>query len=166
MIIIYGLFGTIILGYVVGIFLRQNLRTEITINTSPTIVWNHLVDFENYPKWNPFIKKISGDLSVGSQLAVTIQSSRKDPMDFSPNILIVRQGEELRWLGKVLIPKLFDGEHYFILREKLDGNTLLIQGENFSGILAWLLWSSIKQDTKKGFEAMNAAIKTLSETGE
>jgi hypothetical protein len=37
------------------------------------------------------------------------------------------------------------------------------EGENFSGILALLLWSSMEEDTKNGFEEMNKAIKSISE---
>jgi hypothetical protein len=66
----------------------------------------------------------------------------------------------------VLILKLFDGEHYFILEETAYGKTLLVQGENFSGILALILWGSMEQDTKNGFEEMNRAIKARSETSQ
>ena len=61
------------------------------------------------------------------------------------------------------MPKLFDGEHYFILKENPDGSTLFVQGENFTGILVLLLWGSMEQNTKNGFEAMNAALKEISE---
>ena len=77
--------------------------------------------------------------------------------------LVVKNDEELRWLGRVLIPKLFDGEHYFTIKVNNDETTKFIQGENFSGILALLLWSSMEQDTKNGFEEMNKAIKIISE---
>ena len=156
--------GIIAISYAAGLFSTQNLHTEININASPKVVWEHLVNFEQYPKWNPFIKKISGPLSVGSQLAVTIQPPGKDAMDFEPTLLTVKTDEELRWLGRVLIPKLFDGEHYFIIKEMPEGHTKLIQGENFSGILAFLLFSSMEQDTRNGFEAMNEAIKNKAES--
>ncbi len=156
----------IVLAYVVGIFTTQNLHTEININAPPRIVWTHLTDFEKHREWNPFMKNISGQLSVGSRLSVTIQPPGKDSMDFEPELLVVKQNQELRWLGRVLIPKLFDGEHYFILEETADGKTLLVQGENFSGILALILWGSMEQDTKNGFEEMNRAIKARSEASQ
>lgn len=161
--VIIILIGIIAVSYIVGVFFTQHLYTEINIKASPKVVWNHLTDFKEYPEWNPFIKKISGELSVGSQLAVTIQPPGKDSMDFKPTLLIVKNNEELRWLGRVLIPKLFDGEHYFTIIVNNDGTTKFIQGENFSGILALLLWSSMEQDTKNGFEEMNKAIKIRSE---
>ena len=158
--------GIITVAYITGVFSTQKLHTEIDINASPKVVWDHLVGFERFPEWNPFIKNISGEISAGSQLAVSIQPPGKDPMDFTPTLLVVKEYEELRWLGRVLIPKLFDGEHYFIIKEKPDGSSQLIHGEIFSGILALILWGSMEQDTKKGFEDMNKAIKNRSETGD
>jgi len=158
-----GLVAVIVLAYVAGMFATQQLYTEIDIDAPPKVVWDHLTEFSQYPKWNPFIKQISGELAAGSQLSVSIQPPGQDSMDFSPELLVVKEYEELRWLGQLLIPKLFDGEHYFIVEAKSDGTTRLIQGENFSGILALLLWGTVEQDTKNGFHAMNKALKNRSE---
>ena len=38
----------------------------------PERVWAVLTDFDSYPKWNPFIHSISGDLRVGGHLIVRI----------------------------------------------------------------------------------------------
>ena len=158
-----GLVAVIVLAYVAGMFTTQTLYTEIDIDAPPKVVWDHLTEFSKYPEWNPFIKKISGELSTGSQLSVSIQPPGQDSMDFAPELLVVKENMELRWLGQLLIPKLFDGEHYFIVEAKSDGTTHLIQGENFSGILALLLWGTLEQDTRNGFEAMNKALKSRSE---
>jgi uncharacterized protein YndB with AHSA1/START domain len=40
--------------------MEKEIITEIEIDASPSQVWQVLTDFEKYPTWNPFIKKISG----------------------------------------------------------------------------------------------------------
>jgi hypothetical protein len=50
----------------------KNIQTEILINTDITKVWNVLMNFDSYPKWNPFIKSISGELKLGARLTVSI----------------------------------------------------------------------------------------------
>ena len=152
-----------VMSFIIGIFTTKNINTQINIKATSKVIWEHLVSFDRYPEWNPFIKKISGQLSKGSKIAVTIKPPGKESMDFEPNLLEVNTTKELRWLGRVLLPKLFDGEHYFILESMPDGSTQFTQGENFSGILALILWSSIEKDTRKGFEEMNAALKIRSE---
>ncbi len=34
----------------------KSLKTSITIEAAPSVVWDILMDFEAYPDWNPFIK--------------------------------------------------------------------------------------------------------------
>lgn len=46
------------------------IYTEVVINTSANKVWNILIDFENYPNWNPFITSIKGKLKKGNSIEV------------------------------------------------------------------------------------------------
>lgn len=158
-IIIGVIIGLIVVAYIVGLFSIQEIHTEITIDAASNRVWSHLVGFKQYPEWNPFITKISGELTEGAQIAVTIQPPGGDPMDFEPTLLVVKNDEELRWIGRVLMPGVFDGEHYFTIEEISDGSVRFIQGEKFKGILALLLWGSVEPGTKQGFQAMNKALK-------
>ena len=50
----------------------KELYTEIQINASPNTVWKILTDFDDFSRWNPFIKEISGNINVGSQIYVHI----------------------------------------------------------------------------------------------
>jgi uncharacterized protein YndB with AHSA1/START domain len=44
----------------------KNIQTEILINTDITKVWDVLMNFDNYPKWNPFITSLSGERKLGN----------------------------------------------------------------------------------------------------
>jgi hypothetical protein len=83
-------------------------------------------------------------------------------MTFTPTLQRVTPHRELRWLGRLWILKLFDGEHIFELHPE-DGGTRLVQREHFSGLLVPLLWGSMENATRRGFEAMNEALKTRAE---
>ena len=143
----------------------KNLHSEITIAASPEAVWKVLSDFAAYPAWNPFIINISGKQTEGEKLAVMLRPPEKSPMTFKPRILKWKEYSEFRWLGRVGIRGVFDGEHYFQLEPTDDGETRFIHGENFSGILLPLLWGSLKSNTFAGFEAMNIALKEVVESG-
>lgn len=139
------------------------MKTEITINAPVSQVWGVLMDFEQYPNWNPFLREITGEAKVGTQLTNTIQSNEKKTMQFKPEVLVVEKDQEFRWKGKLFVSGLFDGEHYFILKEE-NGKTLLIHGENFTGLLSGVLLKMIEEDTEKGFHAMNLALKNRVES--
>lgn len=141
----------------------KSIKTEIIIKASKESVWKVLMNHSAYPIWNPFIKNISGSPIEGGNLAVTIQSGKKEPMDFNPIVLKNKTNDEFRWKGKVLINGLFDGEHYFKIHELGNGYVRFTHGENFSGLLSGVLFGFISEDTKSGFEQMNAALKKIVE---
>jgi hypothetical protein len=68
----------------------------------------------------------------------------------------------IRWLGRLWIPGLFDGEHSFSMIRNPDGSVTFVQAETFRGILVPLLKRSLEKDTKRGFEEMNRALKARS----
>ncbi len=142
----------------------KTIDTNIVIDAPGHIVWSHLIDFDHYPEWNSFIVSIEGAVNEGSILKVTIQPPGGKEMKFSPTCTKLITGKHLQWKGKVLMNGLFDGEHFFILQPINDEQTLLIQKENFSGILVALLWKSMHQKTRAGFELMNQQLKERSES--
>lgn len=139
------------------------LETKIEIKASPEKVWAILTDFKNYPTWNPFIKKIEGEMVLGKKFHARIEPPDAQGMSFTPVLLAFEPNKEFRWKGKLLLKGLFDGEHIFQLIDHGDGNTTLIQAERFSGILVPLFSKMINTNTRKGFELMNEKIKELAE---
>jgi hypothetical protein len=141
----------------------KNIQTEILINTDITKVWDVLMNFDSYPKWNPFITSISGEPKLGKRLTVSINPPGGKGMTFKPTILTLESNKEFRWKGKLGINGIFDGEHYFILEFLENDKTNFIHGEKFSGLLVPLV-GKILDKTKKGFQLMNESIKNECET--
>ena len=141
----------------------MELNTEIEIKASSEAVWNLLTDTFRFPEWNPFIRRLRGELKVGQKLAVYIQPSGVRGMEFKPVVLKVEPHRELRWLGHLIIPGLFDGEHIFQIEPLGSGRVRFRQREIFSGILVPLLKNSLETDTRRGFNEMNQKLKELAE---
>ena len=138
----------------------KNIQTEILINTDITKVWDILMNFDNYPKWNPFITSISGEPKLGSRLTVSIKPPGGKGMTFKPRVLAFEINKELRWLGHLLFTGFFDGEHKFELIDNGNGTTTFKQSEKFKGMFVGLL---NLENTQKGFEAMNEKLKEMAE---
>lgn len=145
---------------------RHQLHTEIEISASAERVWAVLSDFASYPQWNPFIRSAAGAPEQGARLRITVQASGGKPMRFSPVVLTAQAGRELRWLGRFLLPGLFDGEHRFVIQPLDEGKVRFEHSERFSGLLVGLLRASLDRDTRRGFEEMNQALKARAEAGE
>ncbi len=141
----------------------KELHTEIEIQASDKRVWQLLTDFASFPEWNPFIRQAKGEVKVGARLEVHIQPSGASGMTFKPVVLKVEPNRELRWIGRLLMPGLFDGEHIFTI-ETLDTNRVrFTQREVFTGLLVPLFARSLDKDTRRGFEEMNQALKSQAE---
>lgn len=139
----------------------KNLETQIDINAKPETVWRILTNLEQYSSWNPFIIKAGGKANEGEQLQLKMLNGKRE-MEFTPTVQVAKESEHFQWLGKGM-GGMFIGQHYFLLSEA-NGQTKLIQGENFTGLLGNLLFGMIKKDTMASFEAMNLALKKQAES--
>ena len=141
----------------------KSIETKIEIDASPARVWEVFTDFGRYPQWNPFLVLLGGPVSVGERIEARLTPPGGRGMTFKPEILVFDQDRELRWLGRLLIPGLFDGEHQFFVEPFGEGRTRFIQREEFRGILVPLAMRMIGSSIKQGFEEMNTALKQLVE---
>jgi len=141
---------------------RDGFETEIFIAAPPERVWVLLTDPEAHAEWNPMIAEVSGRFTPGQRVRLTMRTPSGGTMRFRPRVLVADPGRELRWLGRLGLPRLFDGEHYFRLIPEA-GGTRLIQGERFRGVL---LWAMDVQQFRAGFEAGNAALKAMAEAAD
>jgi hypothetical protein len=140
----------------------RELRREIEIDAPPDRVWAVVTDFAAYPEWNPFIRRISGELHEGAKLEVRIAPPGARAMTFKPTIRAVEANRELRWLGRLFVPGVFDGEHSLRI-EPLDGARCRFhQSERFTGLLVGLAKGTLTK-TEAGFEQMNTALKARAE---
>lgn len=144
----------------------KHLSTGIEIDASAATVWAVLTDFASFPDWNPFIPRIDGEISVGSRLEVVIQPPDAKSMTFRPTVVEVKPEREFRWLGRVLMPGVFDGEHSFEIVPLDEGRVRFLHFENFRGLLVPFLWKGLDTNTRRGFEEMNRALKERAEERE
>jgi hypothetical protein len=138
------------------------LRREIEIDAPPERVWAVVTDFAAYPEWNPFITRISGELRVGARLEVRIEPPGGRAMTFKPTVRAVEANRELRWLGRLLLPGIFDGEHSHRIEPLEHGRSRFIESERFSGVLVGLFKGTLEK-TETGFGQMNDALKVRAE---
>lgn len=134
---------------------RAEIVTEVEIDATPAEVWSVLGNTAAYRDWNPFIVAMEGELAEGARLTNTMRPERGSEMTFRPVVLRAEPGRELRWLGRLLLPRIFDGEHYFVLEER-EGRTRVVHGERFHGVLLWFIDA---ERFRADFQRMNAALK-------
>jgi hypothetical protein len=140
----------------------RELRAEIEIDAPADRVWHILTHFGAYPEWNPFIRRIGGTAAPGQKLEVRFEPPDSRGVTLRPTVLTVSPQRELAWLGHLGVPKLFDGEHHFVLESLETGRTRLVQREVFGGLFV-PLFGGVLRNTERGFELMNRALKARAE---
>jgi hypothetical protein len=140
----------------------KSIRVVTEIAAPVETVWAELSAVSEYAEWNPFITSFEGELVVGGRAEVRIAPPGGRPMTFRPTITEVEEGTRLEWLGRLLVPGVFDGRHSFRLEAVEPGRTRLTQSEEFSGLLVPLTGKMLER-TRAGFEAMNKALRLRAE---
>jgi hypothetical protein len=142
--------------------MKHHLETQIDIAASPETVYGILTDLESYSEWNPLITSSEGTVAVGERLTNRLEPPGSRAMTFKPTVTVVEPGRKFEWLGRLLLPGVFDGRHGFELEATPTG-TRVTHGEHFSGILVRFMRKMIDGSTRQGFEAMNVALKSRAE---
>ena len=142
--------------------MTRHIEHTIDIDASPQAVWAQLADTASYGDWNPFVRRLDGELREGARLDVEIAPPGGRAMRFKPTVLAAAPERELRWRGRLLVPRLFDGEHAFRLEPLPGGGTRLVQAEEFRGLLVGLAGGTLEK-ARDGFQAMNEAVKARAE---
>jgi hypothetical protein len=140
----------------------RTIHTEIGIGAPAATVWDILAAIDKWPEWNPFAR-VSGRLQVGERLVVEIRPPGKSPMMFRPTVVKLEPGRELRWLGHLGVPGIFDGEHGFRVMPQDAGRCRFEQFESFRGLLAGPILWKVEASTRAGFEVMNRMLKRRAE---
>lgn len=133
------------------------IEHSIDINGSADQVWEVVAALGDYHTWNPFLTKGEGTFSAGEKIQITIRPGTRS-MSFSPTVLDVEHGRRIRWMGKLGIPGIFDGEHVLEIEDLGNERSRFTQRENFRGVLVPFM-GSVLRDTGAGFQAMNQALK-------
>ena len=139
----------------------KTVSSQIKIEAPAKRVWEVLTDQAAFPRWNPFITHFEGELRPGATIRVTIHPPGGKAMTFRPRVLAAVPERELKWLGKLLVGGVFDGEHHFWI-EPDDGGVILHQEETFRGVLVPFTGSLLER-TLRGFQLMNEALKARAE---
>ena len=139
----------------------RSISATVDITATPEQVWDVLADLAAYPEWNPFIRSASGRLAEGAKLTLRMVPPESRAMTFRPTVLAARPGQLLRWIGRLIVPGIFDGTHQFAL-EDLGGRTRMTQSETFRGLLVPFTGKTLAR-TEEGFRALNQALKERAE---
>ncbi|BDA79283.1 hypothetical protein LPTSP3_g22130 [Leptospira kobayashii] len=144
----------------------NELYTSIEINVPVEKVWEEFTKFSEFPEWNPFLPKVTVDLTTGKVWEKVFLGNLfgKRIYTWLPmQILNFKQQREISWCGRVpWILAIFSyGYHIFEFEKVSENVTRFSHRGIFSGIFMTisLSFSKIKNNVKIVQEEMNTNLK-------
>ena len=129
------------------------------IEASPDGVWAILTDALGYTQWDSGVERVGGHIAPGERITVVskVNPGRAFPVtvtDFVP-------GQKMVWSGGVPLG-LFKGVRTFTLSRQANGAIRFTMREEYTGLLAPLIWRSIP-DLGPSFEQFATGLKNQAE---
>ncbi len=140
------------------------IRDEIEINASIDKVWNTVIDFENYKKWNTQLTYLGGEVKPKGNLHLKLAADGAAPYEFKPTISYWEDRKQFAWIAITGINRIFDGEHFFELEDLGPEKTLLVNREEYRGVLSMIFKQlPMMKTAPNGFKKMNLELKNYIE---
>jgi hypothetical protein len=143
--------------------MSRTVETRIEIDASPAVVWQVLTDFPAYGMWNPFIRAVTGNLTVNGMLSFTVATGPDTTVSARARILGLDPPNRLVWGGGLPLG-LFRGEHSFTI-ESREAGVEFCNSERFSGLLVPLtIKASRLRAQRAAFQGFDRALKVRAES--
>lgn len=137
--------------------MNRIIDSWIDIDAKPEEIWDVLLDYNSWDKWNPFIPMVKGNLKEGEFLEIKVTPPEMKPMIFKPKVFEVKPVEKILWGGSFL-KILYRGDHAFILEPISEGKTRFRQVERFIGPIV-IFMNGMIEKTELGYREMNVALQ-------
>jgi hypothetical protein len=138
-------------------------RTKFSIGASAATVWKVLTDFELYPEWNPSLPSISGELTPGATVALTLGMPGRPSPKVQAKLVDVTEGRRLTWHGNAGADWLLAGDREFVIDEQPDATVLFTHVEDVHGALFPIFRASMGGAIQGSHDGFNAALKARAE---
>jgi hypothetical protein len=141
----------------------MRIQTAIDIDATPATVFGILVDFEQYPHWNPLSVRIDGAPEAGEVLTLHVmldgqKSTRKHVVSQ------VDAPRALCWTIRTRRPWLMRGERCQRVEDLGDGRCRYTNDERVHGLLSGLIvLMGLQPKLQRALEATGAALKVRAE---
>jgi uncharacterized protein YndB with AHSA1/START domain len=136
---------------------------EIEIRAPIERVWKILVDFEGYPKWNPFTPRVESTLEIGAPIVLHVRMREGRELVRVEHISAVAEPTRLCWGMCAISPRLLAAERCQILTPLDVDRTHYRSVDTIRGLLAPLVERFYGRDLDRGFGAVASALKEYAE---
>jgi len=135
------------------------LSHRIAIHAEPDRVWQVLTEFSAYPDWNPYLKRVTGELGIKRKLKIEMQLQTGHPYLAKPRVLEIENESKLTFRSRLYFPGFYDVTHFFVVLPTTKHRTELTYTQEWKGKVAQGLYKKMGKETEDAILAMLKALK-------
>lgn len=146
-----------------GSLFKKSYTASSVIDVDQQILWDILINQEEYNLWNPFTPKIETDWKIGSKVKLTVNMKPgKSPIIQTENLVKLNPSNELAWGMNWGV--FLHAERIQRLTKVSDGSTEYFTEDVISGLLCPIVHLMYGKYIQKGFEGIAISLKKHAET--
>jgi hypothetical protein len=142
----------------------KGVRVEhrIGVQAPAEAIWEVIRDLDRWSTWNPLYPKAAGDIRIGATLDLTLALPGRPPQEIHPVVLEWVPNEQLHW-KLTMMGGLVKTTRYIEIEALGPENCIVANGEIFGGFLGNSVVRQMGGNIRRGFLAMNEALKEQAE---
>lgn len=138
------------------------VEDRIGIQAPAEVIWAIVYDLERWREWNPTYTEASGQVKIGETLTLTLALPDQPPQVIQPKVIDWVPNEQLHWRLSFM-GGLIKTLRYMEITAVSEHGCIVDNGEIFGGLMGPSLGKRMGRVVRRGFQAMNAALKTRAE---
>ena len=138
------------------------VEDRIGIQAPAEVIWEIVRDLDRWSEWNPTYPKASGEVRIGEVLDVTLVLEGQPPQALKPKVLDWIPNEQLHWELRMM-GGMIKTIRYVEIEALGPENCVVNNGEIFGGLMGPSLGKRVGRNVRRGFKAMNEALKERAE---
>jgi hypothetical protein len=142
----------------------KGVRVEhrIGVAAPAEAIWQVIADLPRWSTWNPTYPQAAGEIRIGGTLDLTLALPGAAERQIQPVVLDWVPNDQLHW-RLVMMGGLVKTVRYIEIEQLAEQSCIVSNGEIFGGILGPTVVRQIGGTIRRGFLAMNEALKVQAE---
>jgi hypothetical protein len=138
------------------------VEDRIGIQAPAEVIWEVVHDLDRWKEWNPTYTEAAGTIRIGETLTLTLVLPGQAAQEIRPKVLEWVPDSQLHWELK-LLGGAIRTLRYIEIESLGPANCVVDNGEIFRGIMGPSLGKRMGGHVRRGFRAMNEALKARAE---
>lgn len=138
------------------------IEDRIGIHAPAEVIWDIVHDLSRWREWNPTYPRATGQVRIGETLTLTLALPGQPEQEIKAKVLDWAPNEQLHWQLS-LMGGLIKTLRYIEISPLAETGCVVDNGELFGGLMGPSLGKRMRGPVRRGFLAMNEALKARAE---